>query len=106
MEQIRFSHCQQECQPNVQSKDMERSTFARFELMGKPEKYGVQRVTMLSQYVVKGQNPASQNSIIQVIALSELTFKEQSSEKPVPEFKQSSADETLLYSNEWDVKGK
>lgn len=74
-------------------------------MIGKPEKYGIKRASMLSQYVVKAQNPASQNTLIQVIALSELTFKEQTEEK-IQSFKQSSTDETLMYSPEFDLKEK
>jgi len=106
----RFSHCQSECQPAKinEDKDVERSTFARFELIGKPEKYAIKRSSMMSQYIVKAQNPASQNTLIQVVALSELTFKEQleNAQQKVPTFKQSSTDETLLYAPEWDVKEK
>lgn len=106
MEQSRFGHCQSECQPNKinEDKDVERSTFGRFELVGKQEKYAIKRTSMISQYIVKAQNPASQNTLIQVVALSELTFKEQlENAQKVPSFKQSSTDETLMYSAEWDV---
>ncbi|KAI6235354.1 Vitellogenin-6 [Aphelenchoides besseyi] len=62
---------------------------------------------MLSQYVVKAQNPEGQNAVTQVVALSELTFKEHNSNsKMVGSFKQSSTDETLMYSPEWDLKEK
>jgi len=110
IEQSRFGHCQAECQPNKinEDKDVERSTFGRFELQGKPEKYSIKRTSMLSQYIVKAQNPGSQNTLIQVVALSELTFKEQleNNAQKVPSFKQSSTDETLMYSPEWDLKEK
>jgi len=109
-EEARFAQCQQECQPSKinEDKDVERSTFARFELVGKPEKYAIKRTSMMSQYIVKAQNPSSQNTLIQVVALSELTFKEQleGSQQKVPSFKQSTTDETLMYTNEWDVKEK
>ncbi|KAI6209112.1 hypothetical protein M3Y96_00186500 [Aphelenchoides besseyi] len=109
IEELRYSHCQLECQPNRINKenDVERSTFGRFELMGKTEKYAIKRVTMLSQYLVKAQNPASQNALIQTVALAELTFKETTDDdKMVPEFKQSETEEKLLYSPQWDVKEK
>jgi hypothetical protein len=50
-EQARFGHCQLECQPNKvnDDKDVEKSTFARFELIGKPEKYAIKRSSMMSQ---------------------------------------------------------
>lgn len=108
-EQSRFAQCLEECQPAkiTEDKDVERSTFGKFELIGTPEKYAIKRTTMMSQYVVKAQNPASQNTVIQVVALSELTFKELSENTPkVGAFKQSTIDETLLYSPEWDVKEK
>jgi hypothetical protein len=91
-----------------EDKDVERSTFVRFELQGKPEKYAIRRSSMMSQYIVKAQNPASQNTLIQVVALSELTFREQleNSQQKVPTFKQSATDESLLYAPEWDVKEK
>ncbi|KAI6212243.1 hypothetical protein M3Y99_01841300 [Aphelenchoides fujianensis] len=109
VEAVRYSHCQQECQPNKPNddNDLERSTVARFELLGKREKYVIKRTQMISQYVAKAQNPAAQNAVTQVIALSELTFKEQSDDaKMVPSFQQSSTDETLMYSPEWDLKEK
>jgi hypothetical protein len=109
-EVARFSHCQQECQPSKinEDKDIERSTFARYELVGKQEKYGIKRVSMMSQYIVKAQNPASQNTLIQVVALSELTFKEnlEGSQQQIQSFKQSSVDESLLYVPEYDKNEK
>ncbi|KAI6215600.1 hypothetical protein M3Y94_00403900 [Aphelenchoides besseyi] len=109
VESVRYTHCQLECQPNKPNddNDLERSTVARYELAGKREKYAIQRAYMLSQYVVKAQNPEGQNAVTQVVALSELTFKEHNSNsKMVGSFKQSSTDETLMYSPEWDLKEK
>jgi hypothetical protein len=109
IEQSRYGHCQSECQPSKinEDKDVERSTFARFELVGKPEKYFIKRSSMLSQYIVKAQNPSSSNTLIQVVALSELTFKQQQdNSQKGPSFKQSSNDETLMYSPEFDLKEK
>lgn len=65
VEAVRYSHCQQECQPNKPNddNDLERSTVARFELLGKREKYVIKRTQMISQYVAKAQNPASQNVV-------------------------------------------
>jgi hypothetical protein len=108
-EQARFGHCQSECQANKVNEDMdlERSTFARFELVGKPEKYSIKRSSMLSQYIVKAQNPNSQNTLIQVISVSEMNYKETlEGAQKVQTVKQSSVDDTIMYSNEWDVKEK
>jgi len=107
-EAARFSHCQRECQPSKinEDKDVERSTFARFELIGRPEKYSIKRTSMMSQYIVKAQNPQSQNTLIQVVALSELTFKEQPENLKVQAFQESSAPETLMYVPEYDKNEK
>ncbi|KAI6231775.1 hypothetical protein M3Y95_00417100 [Aphelenchoides besseyi] len=109
VESVRYTHCQLECQPNKPNdeNDLERSTVARYELAGKREKYAIKRAQILSQYVVKAQNPEGQNAVTQVVALSELTFKEHNSNsKMVGSFKQSSTDETLMFSPEWDLKEK
>lgn len=50
-EQARFGYCQSECQPQKinEDKDVERSTFVRFELVGKTMQYAIKRASMLSQ---------------------------------------------------------
>jgi len=107
-EQLKLTACQEECQTNQLShqKDIERSTVGRFELQGNREKYAIRRSHIISQYVVKAQNPQAQNTVSQVVAISELVFKQQESEQPVPEPQVSNKDETLQYSAEWDLNEK
>ncbi|KAI6184877.1 hypothetical protein M3Y97_00643900 [Aphelenchoides bicaudatus] len=107
-EQLKLTVCQEECQTNqlAHQKDIERSTVARFELQGNREKYAIKRSKIISQYVVKAQNPQAQNTVSQVVAISELVFKQQESEQPVPEPKNIDKDETLQYSPEWDLNEK
>jgi hypothetical protein len=109
-ETIRFTHCQNECQPSKinEDNDVDRSTFAKIQLVGTQEKFAIKRTSMMSQYVVKAQNPASQNTLIQVVALSELTFKQhgENEQQKVGSFKQSSEAETLMYANQYDLKTK
>jgi len=104
-EELKLSACQQECLTNQLShqKDIERSTVGRFQVQQKGEKYAVKRAQIISQYVVKAQNPQAQNTISQVVAIAELVHKESESEEPVPEIKASGKAETLQYSPEWDL---
>jgi len=108
-ELARFTHCQQECQPSKvnEDKDVERSTFARYELVGKQQgKYSIKKVSMISNYIVKAQNPASQNTLVQITSLSELTFKETLETSPIQAAKPSSMEESLLYDSDYDRKEK
>jgi hypothetical protein len=104
-EELKIAQCQEECQTNQlnHNQDIERSTVMRFELHGNTQKYGLRRSKVISQYVVKGQNPASQNTISQVVAISELVYMIDQNSQQVPSFKESST-ETLLYSPEWDIQ--
>jgi hypothetical protein len=109
-DQLKITHCQKECQSNQLSQDqeIERSTVAQYELVGRPEKYAIKRASIVSQYVCKAQNPTAQNTVSQVVAMSELVFKDQQSgANLVPAVKkQSEKEEGVMYSNEWDVDEK
>jgi hypothetical protein len=104
-EQLKIAQCQEQCQTNQlnHNQDIERSTVAHFELQGNTQKYGIRRSKIISQYVIKGQNPAAQNTISQVVAISELVYTDNQDESKVPDVQESS-EETLLYSPEWDLQ--
>lgn len=105
---MKLTQCREECQTNqlTNNNNIERSTVAQFELYGNTQKYAVRRSRIISQYVVKIHNPESQNTISQVVAISELVRQEEENDSPVEETKSLGKDHTLLYSPEWDLNEK
>jgi hypothetical protein len=104
------------CDPKeVKEQKLERSTVLRFVLAGTPgseQKQALRRTELISHYVFKSLNsetsPSGNSAAMHTTVASELIFRDvQQKTRNVAEPRQSSdKDETLLFSNAWDVDTK
>jgi hypothetical protein len=109
-----------QCDPKeVKQNHLDRTTVQRFVLAGQPEKYAIKRSELISQYVYKdlrAQAGSEQSSTMQAIVACELVFRSVQPQSPkggnqqVQQLQAAKAsterDETLLFSNDWDVEEK
>ena len=94
----------------MKEQKVDRSTVFRFQLMGGKDKYAFKRSEVVSQYVYKFVEAETGNhgSAMHTIVSSELVFrgvKKEGRAGPMPS-QSSEKDESLLFSNQWDVDEK
>lgn len=109
-----------QCDPKeVKENQLDRSTVQRFVLAGKPEKYGIKRSELVSQYLYKNLRAGSDQqmgSTMQAVVACELVFRgmnQQSAKGGNAQVQQlqamkasSEREESLLFSNDWDTEEK
>jgi hypothetical protein len=108
-------HLCEQCDPKeVKEQKLSRSTVLRYVLRGDQKQHTIMRSELTSQYVFKNLNAETgqYGSAMHAIVASELVFrgaqpkKQQQSAGGQQQRQTSEKDETLLYSNAWDVDEK
>lgn len=108
--------CEQ-CDPKeIKESKLDRTTVLRFVLSGQPQKYGIKRAELISQYVYKNLRAENSqySSAMHTIVAAELVFRNARSAKDGQQQHQQhlqgaqddSKKSTLLYDNSWDVNEK
>lgn len=102
------SPCDQYDPKEIKEQKLDRSTVLRFQLTGKPQEYGIQRVELISHYVFKNLQAENSKygSAMHTFVAAELVFIHSRRAQQQNRDKVSTKEETLLYSNEWDVEEK
>jgi len=95
----------------LEEQKLERSTILRHVVVGTPEKYGLQKVELVSHYLFKTLNVEEEKPMHTIVA-GELTYlekkegssrrEEERESRPIS----SGKEETLMYSTEWDQQEK
>jgi len=100
------------CDPKeVKDQKLDRATTLRYELVqtGSQEKYALKRTQLVSQYVYKQMKSESgkYGSAMHTVVSSELKLRSvQPNNENAPAMSSSSKDESMMFSNEWDVDAK
>jgi len=95
----------------LEEQKLERSTILRHVVVGTPEKYGLQKVELVSHYLFKTLNVEEEKPMHTIVA-GELTYleKKEGSNRREDEREtrpiSSGKEETLMYSTEWDQQEK
>jgi len=108
-EQQQMNPCDQFCdQKEVKQSQLDRSTTLRYVIVGTPEKYALKRTELLSQYVLKNMKAESgpYGSAMHTIVSASLQLQSVKQQERQVETMSSDKDESLMYSNEWEVDVK